>query len=268
MEKIEISIAGIAQQISKRPRSEADKRSALEIWYAYQSSSPIDTLNPDAQKLHQVIVSFVQGDTSSFHPEGLNDDAYRTYRYIQNLTRNWITKCFKDTTQWTTCTSKQGLEELITQLVNEKISFEDILFVTGLGLDRTSVVPLRLPAILTPALDAMKKIKQHTGVSPRYLVYQLTEFIADTNSIDKEAAHKSGEIMAKYLRRFVNKLYPEIANSVILKFNTPVDKQELQEIEEMLRRMEKDREFKSKMRQLQKCERKHSNDPDQKLYLR
>ena len=77
------------------------------------------------------------------------------------------------------------LEKLCRDASQNPRILEETLLTTGFGLSsRTDQIPLRLPALLLPALETIRTAKKY-GLPPlQYLVYQVTDFIAQTNGIE------------------------------------------------------------------------------------
>ncbi|MAE68639.1 hypothetical protein CL635_02420 [bacterium] len=126
------------------------------------------------------------------------------------------------------------LQSLAREISQGRAQCNEVLFTTGLGLSDSREVPLRLPAILVPALCAMERQKE-LGFDPsRYLVYQATDFIADANGIDHSQALEVSKRMEHYLRRYVKEVHPSIKDRVEFRFERDKDPQATEAIEQLI----------------------------------
>lgn len=98
---------------------------------------------------------------------------------------------------------------------------ERLVFTTGLGV-RSGEVPLRLPALLAPVLRTLERLRELGLASPRYVVYQATDFIADTNAVDGEVAQAAACRMQEYLQRYVERVHPHLVDAVRFRFGADV----------------------------------------------
>lgn len=111
----------------------------------------------------------------------------------------------------------------------------NITLATGLGLSAEGI-PLRLPAVLLPGLEILRKYATFGIQPPKYLIYQATQFIAETNVLAQDTAVQIAEVMTRYIDRFVTEAYPDIAGRVELRFgeHARVDADHLLAIEQEL----------------------------------
>lgn len=111
----------------------------------------------------------------------------------------------------------QRLQRHVNNLVStvSASSHSKILFTTGIGL-KSEEIPLRLPAVLLPALRAMEKMKELELPVPQYLVYQAVDFIAETNAVPIGTARIISQKMINYIRLYIDVVHPEVAEKVHL----------------------------------------------------
>ncbi|MDD3028853.1 MAG: hypothetical protein PHS57_01030 [Alphaproteobacteria bacterium] len=90
-----------------------------------------------------------------------------------------------------------------------------IVITTGLGLSEDGV-PLRLPALIVPGLEIIKELKS-AGISDlKYVIYQASDFISDTNELSAKKAETNSKLSISYLKRFIEEFFPTIAENVEL----------------------------------------------------
>ena len=94
-----------------------------------------------------------------------------------------------------------------------------LFFTTGLGLSKCGQVPVRLPALIVPALQVMEKFKVSDLAVPQYLIYQATNFIAETNEIDQEVAMNASLQIKTYLKAYVAEFHPDLIPYVHFQFH-------------------------------------------------
>ncbi len=109
-----------------------------------------------------------------------------------------------------------SIERVARNLATTAAGTRHVLYATGLGMDVSGRIPVRLPALLLPALRAMERVKTLGLEPPRYVVYQADRFIARTNGIPDDCARETAERMRKYLRGYVDALHSTVASSVDL----------------------------------------------------
>ncbi|MBI4835636.1 MAG: hypothetical protein HY817_00075 [Candidatus Abawacabacteria bacterium] len=108
-------------------------------------------------------------------------------------------------------TGRNQITEIITQP-------DKFVFTTGIGLSPTGTFPYRLPAILVPTLHAMEQAYMHFGKLPEYLVYQATEFIAESYNMNLPDALSCSDQMRKYLERYIDRFHPRLRHNVHFRF--------------------------------------------------
>jgi hypothetical protein len=94
----------------------------------------------------------------------------------------------------------------------------DIQLTSGYGIHRSYDFPVRAPALMIPALKVLEEMQRIGLTPPRYLVYQATDFIAETNGLDPEKAKESAQKLEAYLRGYVEKFHASIAEHVSFAF--------------------------------------------------
>ncbi len=112
-----------------------------------------------------------------------------------------------------------------------------IILTTGLGLSDQGT-PLRLPALLLPGLSLLRNLLDE-GIPARYVVYQATDFIIETNSLNPIKAQHCADQTTRYLHDFVGHFYPDIAPSVDFKTgaNCRIEQKPLTMVENILQDM-------------------------------
>lgn len=113
-----------------------------------------------------------------------------------------------------------ALQSLSRNLVNTN-NPTNIALTTGLGLSDKGV-PLRLPALLIPALQMLRELKSYNEargfkqISARYIIYQASDFIAQMNKLDPELAKTNSEICKNYIKAFVHQYFPDVSSQIDL----------------------------------------------------
>jgi len=252
----------MVRKVRNNPKSKEVLNSALEL--LNHKTCEFSSLSSGSQELLKAIL--LLNDTSKMIDESDKNSSGMT-KYLSSLNKphTWqqISKMFRNDA-WT-ATSQNVLHTLIKQIQEGDVRADEIIFVTGLGIDKSAKAPIRLPAVLIPTLSTLSKIKQVTGQVPQFVIYQTTSFIAETNSIDLSAAHTTAIQMRSYLRRYVDVFHPDIADAVKLLFGMEIDQCKLDSIRGQLTEMAKDRDSKVKplLETLRQCEKRHSNSTRQ-----
>lgn len=126
------------------------------------------------------------------------------------------------------------IQEIAKKISQGMISTSQLLLTTGFGLDSTLEIPVRLPALIIPGLKIMERMKNADLPPPNYILYQATDFIAQTNNLPSEKAQKSALKMEKYLREYVNKFHSSIAEHVIFRFGSEYSFQVKEDVEKII----------------------------------
>ncbi|MDP7477500.1 MAG: hypothetical protein QF442_03570, partial [Candidatus Peribacteraceae bacterium] len=127
------------------------------------------------------------------------------------------------------------LQALSRKIARTRRGCDRVLFTTGLGLSDSREIPLRLPAIMVPALHAMERQQYLALCKPsKYLVYQATDFIADANGIDHSVAIDTSKRMEDFLRQYVELIHPNIAENVEFRFERDRNEDSTRAIEELV----------------------------------
>jgi hypothetical protein len=113
------------------------------------------------------------------------------------------------------------LQAFSRELAADRKKADRMLFMTGTGLDAHRI-PVRFPALFVPVLRVMERCREIGIGSPRYLIYQATDFISEAINVDRDAAHATGERMRLFLSRYMETLHPQIADQVMLRFGNEV----------------------------------------------
>jgi len=94
-----------------------------------------------------------------------------------------------------------------------------LVLTTGLGLSDKGV-PLRLPALLIPALKMLRDLGAYNEargfeqIKAKYIVYQASDFITKTNKLDPQIAAESAAACHQYLTDFIAEYFPDVADQV------------------------------------------------------
>lgn len=153
------------------------------------------------------------------------------------------------------------LQRIARDISDDILSTRDLLFTTGLGLSHHKEIPLRLPSLLIPALHILKQCKENNIEPPTYLIYQATEFIAETNCIPITHAKDLALRMQHYLRRYIEVLHPDLAHHVRLELGCGYPdhvRLAVERIAENIRTSSVDL-----LHQLSECEQRHSRGSGQ-----
>lgn len=155
------------------------------------------------------------------------------------------------------------LEQIARAISTAQKSIRDILLTTGLGISDRKGVPVRLPAVLVPALQILEQCKQKGIQPPSYLVYLATDFIAESNHIDHTVAQQIAGRMHTYLQLYVQTLHPAIAGNVRFEFSASYTDSVRAAVgalaNELRERMAVDAGLKQLMSGLEANEARHSN---------
>ncbi len=111
-----------------------------------------------------------------------------------------------------------AIEKIAKNIAQGVASSRQLLLTTGFGLHRSLKVPVRLPALAIPGFKVMERMQDAGLPVPKYLLYQATDFIAETNCLPREDSHECSRKMEEYLRQYVARFHGRIAKNVIFKF--------------------------------------------------
>lgn len=155
------------------------------------------------------------------------------------------------------------LERIAKNIAQGVASSRQLLLTTGFGLHRSLKVPVRLPALAIPGFKVMERM-QDVGVPvPKYLLYQATDFIAETNCLHREDSHECSQKMETYLRQYVARFHERIAEHVIFKFGCeyPLEAKQAvsMTVDEIRSRMLDIAPLREAMEQIHAYEARHSN---------
>lgn len=158
---------------------------------------------------------------------------------------------------------QRKLNKLCKDVANGLIRTDEILLTTGIGLSaKNDALPVRLPSLLLPALQMMRRIRQTGMPVPQYLVYQATDFIAEQNGIPSDKATGRAMRMKEYLQNFLAEHYPDLIDRVLLEFNLPFDESVRESVAEIrgkiLEAVKNIPEIADAMEQLRTAEQAHS----------
>lgn len=81
---------------------------------------------------------------------------------------------------------------------------------TWFGLPKNWEVPMRLPALIIPALEIMRELKKSDITPPHFVVYQATSLISEINQIPREEALRVAAEMETTLFNFIKGNFPEL----------------------------------------------------------
>ncbi len=156
------------------------------------------------------------------------------------------------------------IQELCRGISKGERQTDDIVFTTGYGIHRSHTFPVRAPALMIPVLHVLEEMKRIGLHPPQYLVYQATDFIAETNQFDPEKTKTSSLLLEQYLRKYVEKYHKSIAEHVSFAFGceyTDTIRASIQQIATNIgQRLSGAVEGDPSMAVLQSYEKKHSNE--------
>jgi len=104
-------------------------------------------------------------------------------------------------------------------ILNTETDHSHVLLTTGLGLPADGRIPLRLPVLLVSGLEIMQRYYDAGIEPPHYLIYQATQFIAETNAITTDVASEVAGLMRGYIQHFIQSRYPDLTDLVHLVFD-------------------------------------------------
>lgn len=112
----------------------------------------------------------------------------------------------------------EKIQSIARRIQKGTLSPEDILITSGFGLGSDLEVPLRLPALAIPGLEVLERFRRLGLPIPKYLLYQATTFIAETNDLDRDKALEASKKMEEYLKRYIKRFHEALINNIIFKF--------------------------------------------------
>ena len=159
------------------------------------------------------------------------------------------------------------LQGIARRISLETGSTRDLLLTTGFGLHRSLAVPVRLPALILPGLRIMERLQDAGEPVPEYVVYQATDFVAETNQLSPIDAQACALRMETYLREYVRAFHARIMDRVQLRFGEPYGTIERERISDGVLRIREDLSalpgIGEALRSLRTSEGRHSNGSDQ-----
>lgn len=158
---------------------------------------------------------------------------------------------------------------LCRDLIKSEGNFSSTNLHIWFGLPKNWKIPMRLPALLIPALEIIKKLLEQGIEPPRLIIYQATSVISEVNKIPKEEAITLASLMETRLYNFIQENFPELLSYINIQFWERENDQDTLEIikgyswqvSRMLWNNGSNSHF-------QECERRHSNwNNDYSLYV-
>lgn len=155
------------------------------------------------------------------------------------------------------------LQETAKNIAQGISSSRELLLTTGFGMHRDLKIPVRLPALIIPGLNVMERMDDAGLPVPKYVVYQATDFIAETNDLPKDKALECASQMERYLRDYVRVFHSRVAENVQFEFGCDYPAECKKTIDDTVltirsMMMELD-DVKTAMNQISESETKHSN---------
>lgn len=120
------------------------------------------------------------------------------------------------------------LQNLCKSIVNDTLDWK-ITFTTWIWLNDVWV-PVRCPALITPALEVVRNLLQLWIKDIEYHIYQASSFIIKENSLDKNLSQNNSDFIKKYLTWYISEFYEDLYNNVIFDFDLNLDEKELSEV--------------------------------------
>lgn len=153
------------------------------------------------------------------------------------------------------------VQSIALAIANGNLTSRQLLLTTGFGLSTNLRIPARLPALIIPGLQVMEKMIDADLPAPSYLLYQATDFIAETNDIDRDAARECAVSMGKYLRSYIATFHRRIADLVQIRFGCeypPNVREDIAVIAQSIRlRIQESGDVFAAIQQLKRSEEKH-----------
>jgi hypothetical protein len=155
------------------------------------------------------------------------------------------------------------LENIARSISQGITSSRQLLLTTGFGLNRSGKIPVRLPVLAIPGFNAMERMQDAGLPVPKYLLYQATEFIAETNCLSQDESVECSRKMEKYLRQYVERFHARIAEHVVFRFGCeypPEIKNIVTDTAEEIKSLLKDLPpLREAMEKIDEGEKRHSN---------
>lgn len=155
------------------------------------------------------------------------------------------------------------LEKISKRIAQGITSSRQLLLTTGFGLHRNLKIPVRLPALAIPGFKVMERMTDAGLPVPTYLLYQATDFIAETNCLPVDASRDCAAKMEGYLRQYVERFHSRIAQHVLFRFGCDYPPETKEAITDTMRdirsRIEDIAPLREALEQISGYEARHSN---------
>lgn len=162
------------------------------------------------------------------------------------------------------------IQHIANTLASGMADTRTLVLTTGLGIPRDFALPIRLPAVLLPGLRVLERFRSSDRIPPTYLVYQATDFIAESNALDADASKEYAHKVTTYIRAYIDRFHAQIANRVHLKIGYPFPTDHRNAIENVMSILRDEIShcdcLREALAKTAKSEKRHSNDREQYAY--
>ncbi len=153
---------------------------------------------------------------------------------------------------------------LCKNLIQDNGDFSSTHLHIWFGLAKNWEVPVRLPALLIPALEIMKRLLEQDITPPHLVIYQATSIISRVNMIPKHDALRVAIIMETKLYCFIKENFPELLPYVNIYFwEKENDEDSLEAIKSYSLKVSETLSKNGNNSHFQECEKRHSNWKDE-----
>lgn len=146
------------------------------------------------------------------------------------------------------------------EYITDNQDFSSTHLHVGFWLAKNWESPIRLPAILIPALETMRTLLQNGIIPPTFVIYQATSIISQINNIGKENTLEWVNTMENTIYRFIKENFPDLIWYIDIYFwEKANDWNTFELIQNYSWHVSETLEKNGNNSHFQKCEQKHSN---------
>lgn len=148
---------------------------------------------------------------------------------------------------------------LCSGLIQDEQDFQPTHLHVWFGLPKNWEIPLRLPTLIIPALEIMKKLLAENIIPPRLIIYQATSVISKINEIPIQDALWVSNIMESNIFNFIKDNFSELIPYIDIYFwETKNDNENFEIIKNYSWHVSKVLWENGNDSHFQECEKKHS----------
>lgn len=114
--------------------------------------------------------------------------------------------------------TSERFSTLCKELIQDEGDFQSTHLHIWFGLPKNWEIPIRLPALLVPALEIIKRLLEWGIEPPQLIIYQATSIISEVNKIPREDAINIATIMETRLHNFIKENFPRLLPYINIEF--------------------------------------------------